>query len=177
MILPATSMYNESLTASFFQGPTDDRLPAMERVVALEDSGQSLAIPFSVMEERKVMALELSGDAVVVFWSSGTASAVDAGQMAAGRDVGSTAVYSSLVGERRLTFEAREDGTFRDRVKAVGQNPPAQVLIGDRGRCPGGSAERSGGPAAFHRALFGRGSGSGSLLDRGVVVSGPAFRV
>jgi hypothetical protein len=101
--------------ASFFQGPRDDRLPAMERVVALEAGGQPLAIPFSVMEERKVMALTLDGDPVVVFWSPGTASAVDAGQMATGRDVGSTAVFSSVLEGRHLTFGAGGDGTFRDR--------------------------------------------------------------
>ena len=101
--------------ASFFRGRQDDRLPAMERVVALDGSDHPRAIPFSVMREQKVMELTLDGERLVVFWAPGTSSALDAERVAWGRDVGSTAVYSAQVDGRALTFEAQGVGRFRDR--------------------------------------------------------------
>ncbi len=102
--------------ASFFQGKKDDRLPPMERVVALESDGAPLAIPFSVMGEKRVLAISRDQDPPwVVFWAPGTSSALDAQRVPWGRDVGSTAVYASRIEGRTLTFEAAGDGRFRDR--------------------------------------------------------------
>ncbi len=101
--------------ASFFQGRRDDRLPGMERVVALEIRGEPLAIPFSVMRERRVVELEGDDGPWVVLWAPGTASPLDTKQMADGRDVGSTAVFSARAGDTALTLEALENGSFRDR--------------------------------------------------------------
>ena len=100
---------------SFFQAEEDDRLPAMERVVALDGGEAPRAIPFSVMREKKVLELTRDGEPLVVFWAAGTSSALDAERIAWGRDVGSTAVYSTLVGGRALTFRAVGEGRFRDR--------------------------------------------------------------
>jgi hypothetical protein len=100
--------------AAFFQGKKDDRLPAMERVVSLEGGERPKAIPFSVMRERKVLEVMRDGERLVVFWTSGTSSALDAERVAWGRDVGSTAVFSSRVNGRTLTFEPHGDDRFRD---------------------------------------------------------------
>lgn len=101
--------------ASFFRGRKDDRLPPMERVVALESAGSPLAIPFSVMQEKRVLAISREADPWVVFWAPGTSSALDAAEIPQGRDVGSTAVYASRIHGRSLSFEAAGDGLFRDR--------------------------------------------------------------
>ncbi len=98
----------------FRHGRTDDRLPAMERVVALEGNGEYLAIPFSVLKDQRVAHVRV-GDLVVVFWASGTASAVDDSNIARGRDVGSSTSFSPLVDGRALTFEPDGNGRFRDR--------------------------------------------------------------
>jgi hypothetical protein len=45
----------------FFRGKTDDRLPAMERIVALDGAGEAKAIPFSVMREERVLETTLDG--------------------------------------------------------------------------------------------------------------------
>jgi len=101
--------------ASFFRGGTDNRLPAMERVVALEGGERPLVIPFSLMREKEVVHLERSGERLVVFWAAGTASALDSEMVAWGRDVGSSAVFSTKIGGRDLTFEAKGEGRFRDK--------------------------------------------------------------
>jgi len=101
--------------SDFFFGERDDRLPAMERVVALERGGASVAVPFSVLEEERVAHVEVGGEEVVVFWAPGTASALDAGQIPRGRDVGSSNVFVPAADGERLTFEPDGDGRFRDR--------------------------------------------------------------
>ncbi len=101
--------------ASLFRGGTDNRLPAMERVVALEGGKHPVAIPFSLMREERVVHLEQSGERVVVFWAAGTASALDSERIPWGRDVGSTAVFSTKLGGQDLTFEAKGDGRFQEK--------------------------------------------------------------
>jgi hypothetical protein len=100
--------------AGFFRGGTDNRLPAMERVVALEGGEHPVAIPFSLMREERVVHLEQSGEGVVVFWAAGTASALDRERVPSGRDVGSTAVFSTRLAGHDLTFEAKGEGRFQD---------------------------------------------------------------
>jgi hypothetical protein len=86
----------------------------MERVAAVTLGTRPVAYPFSSLRERRVVNDEIAGEQVVVFWSPGTASAVDHGTIAEGRDVGASGVFLRVVGERVLTFEAAGDGLFRD---------------------------------------------------------------
>ncbi len=100
---------------SFFRRPADDRLPAMERVVAIEVGTTSLAVPFGALAERRTVEASADGPPLVVFWAPGTASALDAATIAAGRDVGATGVFDRRVDGRALTFAPAGNGRFRDR--------------------------------------------------------------
>jgi hypothetical protein len=107
-----------------FRGPSDPRLPAVERVVAVEIGSEVVAYPFSALETARVANDQIGGVPVAVFWKPGTASALDAEQVAEGRDVGSAGVFDrrtdrltgapSLPAEPVLTFVAGGDGTFQD---------------------------------------------------------------
>lgn len=99
----------------FFRARTDNRLRAMERVVAIEHDGESRAYPFSVLAEKRVVNDQIRDVPIVVLWAPGTASALDDGQIALGRDVGSSNVFSRRVGSQLLEFEAFGDGAYRDR--------------------------------------------------------------
>ncbi len=102
--------------AAFFRaGKSDDRLPAMERVVAVRLGAASVAYPFRVLREKRVANEVVEGTPIAVFWGPGAASAVDAATIAEGRDVGATGVFDRRVGTRTLSFEAAGDGRFRDR--------------------------------------------------------------
>ena len=48
----------------------------------------------------------MGGRPIAVFWDEGTASALDAGTVAGGRDVGSAVSYSREVDGQTLTFRA-----------------------------------------------------------------------
>lgn len=114
----------------YFQGDPDDRLPAMERIVALREGDRAAAIPFSVLAKARVLQRSLGEREVVVLWAPGTASAVDRARTGQGRDVGSTAVYEPLADGRELTFEAAGDGRFRDRETGSLWNLSGQAVEG-----------------------------------------------
>ncbi len=101
--------------AGFFRGARDPRLPALERVVALDLGDTAVAYAFSLLEHLRVVNDEVGGVPIVVFWVPGTASALDAAEVARGRDVGATAVFDRRVDGRVLSFESRPDDRFRDR--------------------------------------------------------------
>ncbi len=96
-----------------FEGETDGRLAAKERVVGIRRGGDAVAIPTAELFEHRVVEIELGGEPVIVWLVPGTASALDELAVDAGRDVGATGVFEPTVDGRRLTFEPRRNG-FRD---------------------------------------------------------------
>jgi hypothetical protein len=97
----------------FFRRDTDPRLPAMERVVAV-DVGDGWAAPFGTLSEVRVASVTAGGVPLAVFWQEGAASALDRSDISSGRDVGQTAVFDRRVAGRVLTFRATPGG-FEDR--------------------------------------------------------------
>jgi hypothetical protein len=97
-----------------FRGPeTPGALPPMARVLTVEKTGEAVAYPYALLEEMRVINDVVGGTAVVVFWTEGTASALDASTVADGRDVGAAVPFVAEVEGRRLTF-AHVDDQFVD---------------------------------------------------------------
>lgn len=97
-----------------FRGDTPGQLSAMERVLALETNGETVAYPYSILEDVRVVHDQVGGEEVVVFWNEGTASPLDTTRISSGRDVGSAGAFSSILDGEKLTFSAQNDGTFKD---------------------------------------------------------------
>ncbi|MDT8436983.1 MAG: DUF3179 domain-containing protein [Gemmatimonadota bacterium] len=114
-----------------FRGRTPDDLPALERVAAF-DAGKGWAAPFGALEREKRAEAEVEGRPVVVFWSPGAASALDASRIAAGRDVGQSAAFDRRVDGRTLSFEPVKgsDGMFRDRQTGSTWNMAGTAMDG-----------------------------------------------
>ncbi|MEX2583288.1 MAG: DUF3179 domain-containing protein [Gemmatimonadota bacterium] len=112
----------------FFNRDADPRLPAMERVVAVE-LGDGWSVPFRSLAEVRVVNEEVEGTPLAVFWSPGAASALDEAEIARGRDVGQTAVFDRRVGDRVLTFRP-VDGGFRDRDTGSGWTLAGRAVDG-----------------------------------------------
>jgi hypothetical protein len=74
---------------------SDHRLRPKERVVFIDRGRQAVAIPFSVLERKRVVRVTLGGQRLLVRWHPGVASALDAGTIAAGRDVGAASVVTA----------------------------------------------------------------------------------
>jgi hypothetical protein len=100
-----------------FEGPTDDRLPPKERVVAVFGRRETVVVPFSRLARESVVQTEAGGRPVVVFHKSGVVSPLDAPSIEGSRDVGTAAAFDRSVGDRTLSFERRGD-EFVDRETA-----------------------------------------------------------
>lgn len=87
-----------------FQGETDDRLPAMARVVTVSLGEEDVAYPYSVLEEKRVINDNVGGQDLVVFFTPGTNSALGAPIIAEAADVGATNVFDPHVDGEKLTF-------------------------------------------------------------------------
>ena len=107
---------SENLLNPDFQSEAiDERLPRKERVIGLRNSeGEAVAIRHSHLRETQVVELTFNGLPLVVWNLPGAASAIDAREVSEGKDVGTTGVFSALIGDTALTFEPAEGG-FRDR--------------------------------------------------------------
>ncbi|MFB6230491.1 MAG: DUF3179 domain-containing protein [Salinibacter sp.] len=97
-----------------FDGPVDDRLPPMEKVVAVSVGDAHKAYPHSTTEEKRVIHDSVAGRPLVVFHAPGAVSALDAAEIAESKEVGSTGVFDRRVEGKTLTFSYVGDGHFRD---------------------------------------------------------------
>ncbi len=101
-------------TPFLYRGPeTPKRAAQMERVLVVEQGGESASYPYGVLAEVGVVNDLVGGAPIAVFWKPGVASALDAGSVAAGRDVGSAAAFSRTLEGDILTFSV-EDGRILD---------------------------------------------------------------
>ena len=97
-----------------FEGPGDDRLRPMERVIGIQIGNKSAAyllpeVPVSTTVEGAVGGLDF-----VILVSPGSVSALDQSDIVDSRDVGQVGVFIPVIDGNILTFEAANDDLFRD---------------------------------------------------------------
>ena len=97
-------------------GEIDGRLAPKERVVTIDRGGSTIAIPLAALEAAGVIEIATAPEPVVAFWAPGTASALDAATIDAGRDAGATGVFVPIADGQRLTFARTggRDGAITD---------------------------------------------------------------
>jgi len=106
--------YDTSRQPFLYRGPrTPEPFTAMARVLEVVQGGESSVFPYPILAEELVVQRDIGGEPVVVFWESGTSSALDTRSIASGRDVGAANAFSAEVNGRTLNFEVR-GGSFRD---------------------------------------------------------------
>jgi hypothetical protein len=88
-----------------YVGPeTPGVLLPMARVLTVDLNGEAVAYPYDVLQEMGVVNDKVGGTPLVVLWAPGTASALDAGTVALGRDVGAANAFSREMDGQTLTF-------------------------------------------------------------------------
>jgi hypothetical protein len=117
-------------TPFLYSGETPDQLPPMARVLTIDMNDEAVAYPYDVLSEAKVINDSVGGQDVVVFWAQGTASALDAGSIPAGRDVGAAIAYSRLLDGQILTFKIA-DGKILDEQTNSAWNISGQAVSGE----------------------------------------------
>jgi hypothetical protein len=113
-----------------FDGSTDDRLPAMERVVGVEMEGHAVAYPFPELQQAGVIQDTTGTDEIVVLWSPGATSAVDTRDIVDGRDIGQTGVFRRDLDGQTLTFRSSPDNVFTDAETGSTWNVSGQATSG-----------------------------------------------
>ncbi len=114
-----------------FRGDEDPRLPAVERVVAVERGNDAWAVSFTTLAQQRVVTTTVAGEDIVVFWSPGTASALDSGTIARGRDVGTAGIFSPRGPDGNLlTFAPDPDGRIVDAQTASQWNIFGRAIAG-----------------------------------------------
>ncbi len=100
-----------------FEGELDGRLPPKERVVTVGEGIEAVAFPYSELRKHGVATATVRGEEIVVFWTPGTASALDDPTIDQSKDVGATGVFRPEVDGRPLTFarDGDEAAPIRDR--------------------------------------------------------------
>jgi hypothetical protein len=87
-----------------FNEKLDGRLQPKERVVALTVGGEDVAFPFAVLQEERVVGYGSGDEEIVVFFESGTNSALNARSISGSDDIGASGVFKTVLDSERLTF-------------------------------------------------------------------------
>jgi hypothetical protein len=106
--------YDTSSRPFLFDGDTGGPLPQMERVVTTGGDDDPVAYPLTALQDVRVILDDVADDPVVVWWTPGTASALDRASIDAGADVGATGVFCRSVDGQELTFTPDGDDRFID---------------------------------------------------------------
>lgn len=97
-----------------YDGPTDDRLPPKEKVVAVSIEDSHRGFPHSITKEKRVVHDVIADHPIVVFHVPGAVSALDAQQISDSKEDGTTGVFDRRVDGRTLQFEYDGQGRFKD---------------------------------------------------------------
>ncbi|RJP55804.1 MAG: DUF3179 domain-containing protein [Anaerolineaceae bacterium] len=100
-------------TPFLFNGTTPDQLPPMARVLTIDLNGEAVAYPYDVLSELNIINDTVGENDVVLFWTEGTASALDTSNIPEGREVGSAVAYARVLDGTPLDFEFK-DGKILD---------------------------------------------------------------
>ncbi|MEM6645935.1 MAG: DUF3179 domain-containing protein [Bacteroidota bacterium] len=96
-------------TPFLYDGPTDDRLLPMEKVIAVSRGGIDVTYPHRITRERMVVHDQIGEEKIVVFHTSGAVSALDERVIHQSKEDGSTGVFLAQLGDRTFTFHAEGD--------------------------------------------------------------------
>lgn len=90
-----------------YEGKVGEALAPMAHVVGIKHGGQARAYAHRDLRSARVIEDSLGGDAIVVFYDLGVASALDTQSIADGRDIGSSSVFLSKHEGRILHFRPK----------------------------------------------------------------------
>lgn len=100
--------------SKFFDDEIDGRLPAMERVVDIENGGKYKIYPFKAIRKKKVINDGFEGKKIVIFYAGKTVSVLDEENIKDSQHVGTVTVFSSIVDGKQLLFKHKK-GMYIDK--------------------------------------------------------------
>jgi hypothetical protein len=113
-------------TPFLFDGEFNNQLPPMARVLTVELKNETVAYTYTTLEEMSVIQDTVGGEEIVVFWTEGTASALDEGLIELGKDVGAAVAYAR---EGHIFFA--KDGFIFDEATGSSWNILGKAVAGE----------------------------------------------
>ncbi len=113
-----------------FDGETDGRLPAMERVVGVVLGDDGVAYPFPDLQRQRLIEDQIGDAAIVVLWSPGASSAVDSQDVVEGRDIGQAGVFRRDLDNLVLTLAPGPENRFTDAETGSTWDVTGQAIAG-----------------------------------------------
>jgi hypothetical protein len=102
-----------------YNGPADDRLRPMEKVIAISLGSTDKAYPYTLTEKERVINDIIAEQPLVVFHDNGAVSAMDQPQIAMSREVGSTGVFSREIDGKVLSFLYIDGKIIDEQTKSI----------------------------------------------------------
>ncbi|MBI4469383.1 MAG: DUF3179 domain-containing protein [Acidobacteria bacterium] len=102
-----------------FRGKRDDRLAPMEKVTTIRLGPAVKAYPHTLTRKRRVIADVIGGQPLVLFHLDGAVSALDASEISASRQAGSTGVFDPRADGQTLSFRYEEGKIIDDQTGSV----------------------------------------------------------
>ena len=90
--------------------PTDPRLPAMQRVLAVSHAGQNKLYPFSALNGSNIFEEHFNGMDLVIFTHQNTLSVLDSEQIKNSRNIISANAFNRKVNNQTLSFRSAGGG-------------------------------------------------------------------
>ena len=120
-----------SLSRPFlYDGETDDRFPALSRVVGLSVNDDAKAYHFTTLAKTRAVNDTVGDTPVVVWWGGNAADALDASSIADSQVIGSGLVFDRRVDGQTLTFAPADNDQFVDEETGTTWSLLGQAVAG-----------------------------------------------
>lgn len=93
---------------------TSENLNSLDRILTVRYKGKYQHYSYKSLKQEHVINDILGERSIVIFWTDGTASALDSAQIKNGRDVGTANAFLSIAESKELDFYF-EEGVFKDK--------------------------------------------------------------
>jgi hypothetical protein len=109
----------ENPISHFFNSDkVDKRLPAMERIVDVENGGDYKIYSFSSVAKKGVINDTFKTSKIVLFYKSGAISILDEKDISASKNVGSVTVFNAILEGGLLTFKVKNNVFIDNETKS-----------------------------------------------------------
>ena len=113
------------------QGPADDRLPPMERVLGISEGKQHRIYPFSIFDSQPLVQDHFAGKSIIVFQSNTLLSALDQASIAGSRQIAEVVAWESrTIDGKALTFDFDGQTLFDKQTRST-WNAAGQAVNGE----------------------------------------------
>ncbi len=118
---PYVGYDNPDASPFLFRGDLDDRSRAMQRVVGIRIDDFARAWTLEAISGGLARATNttLGDSALIILWTKGQSSALEADGIGEGRDIGSVGVFNALVEGATLTFAAHDRAFVDDQTQST----------------------------------------------------------